>query len=669
MAGTDHRQGAGSPGMAVPRPAAMLRLLAGSALVAFCLWQVMGHLRAVDLSLLLATLSAIAPWQWLGAAVAVCTAFLAVAGQERAIRCHLGLDPPRSQAATAAAMASAAVSQTLGFGPLIGALLRQRLLPDLSFRQSATISLGITIGFFAGLALLWAGMTTTLRFGAPGLLVVPALLGLALPLLRHLTRRHGLRLPGWLILLRFTLWLLLDLAALALAAWLLLPSGWPDRPSPGTFLPAFLTALGAGLASGSPAGLGPFEAVLLHNLPAADPTHPLAAILAFRLAAYALPAIIGAVWVILATPRHPARPAQPRPRLRPAPACITHLRHLPRAEAQLALQGQLHLRATPLGGLWLAARLPALSLHLGDPVTVEGSLPPAALRDCLNAALAEARQDGRLACLYRITPRQAATARRVGLFCLPVAREAILDPATFRTTGPDMASLRRKLRQAGQSGITVTQEYPLPLAEMAHVAALWARDHGGERGFSMGRFTPETLPHQTVLLARDGAGRLLAFLTFHVAAGEWMLDLIRCRPAIPQGTLYLLLARAISLSAEAGIRRLSLAAIPEPGWGLPDPAGRLVLRLQRRHAGLAQFKRSFRPRWERRYIAGANPLSLCLAGVVLAHAIHHPPRLKPFRPGPDAPILPTAPPPSPAHGRTMIPPPQAHRSPRPPPPA
>ncbi|MFD1809260.1 hypothetical protein ACFSHQ_17895 [Gemmobacter lanyuensis] len=86
-----------------------------------------------------------------GAALATLVAFIAVAGQEREIVRAMGLAAPRVGRVGAAA---AAVSQTLGFGPVIGAILRRRLRPDLTVAQSVAISGTITLAFFAGIGLL-----------------------------------------------------------------------------------------------------------------------------------------------------------------------------------------------------------------------------------------------------------------------------------------------------------------------------------------------------------------------------------------------------------------------------------------------------------------------------------------------------------------------------------
>jgi len=138
----------------------------------------------------------------------------------------------------------------------------------------------------------------------------------------------------------------------------------------------------------------------------------------------------------------------------------------------------------------------------------------------------------------------------------------------------------------------------------------------------MGRFSPETIAQQRLFTARAADGQLLAFVTFHAARGEWVLDLIRSRPTLPDGTLYLLILHAIETAGAEGIPRLSLACAPIPGFGLTGTAGRIARHLTARAEGLHQFKQAFKPRWERRYIAAPGPLRLLVAGAAIARAIH-----------------------------------------------
>lgn len=596
-------------------PALRLGLVVG--LVGFCVWQLSDHANTLHPDQIAAALHGLTVQQWLGGLAAATLAFFAVAGQERAAFAHLGIgvDPG---AGRRAAMTAAAISQTVGFGPVIGAIIRRRLLPGLTIRQSAAISLVITVGFFAGLGALVGLLALHGAAGLSGLSLAVAAAILALVALRLLPDPLRTHLPEARTALRFAVWLALDLTALGLACWIVLPH--PTGAAMGflDFLPVFLLALGAGLASGSPAGAGPFEATLLNAMPQADPNLLVAGIVAFRIVGYAIPALIGALWALAGPSLMPVRA---RPTLAPASAGAGWLRRLPRAELQLALQSETALRQTSDGALWLSADLATTTALIGDPVAPEARPN---LSAALSAATTTARQVDRIPCLYRISPRLAAAARRHGMTLLPLAREAILDPRSFTPKGSARATLRRKLRHAEQAGVTTAEPAFLPLHEMSDVAALWSRRHGGERGLTMGRFTPEAIAHQRLFTARAADGQLLAFVTFHAAQGEWVLDLIRSRPAPPDGTLYLLILHAIETARSEGIPRLSLACAPIPGFGLTGAAGRIGRRLTAGAEGLSQFKQAFNPRWERRYIAAPGPLRLLIAGAAIARAVHSP---------------------------------------------
>lgn len=354
-----------------------------------------------------------------------------------------------------------------------------------------------------------------------------------------------------------------DCGAAALALWLLVPGA----VGLAAFLPAFLLALGAGLVSGAPAGLGAFEIVLVALLPGVEAEALLAGVLAWRGLYFAAPAVIGAAVAVLARAEEgEAPPPLPAPRI---------------AEGGLAVQGAL--QPHPAG--FLAGR------------TRHGLVALAAVAD-LARFRAAARDEGRWPVLYKAEARMAARARAAGLAVLPVAREAWLDPQDFRLEVPARAGLRRKLRRAAGAGVTAGFDARPDWAALATVNAAWAAAHGGEYGFSMGRFDPAYCAGQQVVVARQGE-RVVGFATFHMATisgkGGWTLDLLRPAPAAPEGTAQLLVTAGIAAARAAGATRLSLAAVP-----IGSAVGELgaVARLGRRLApgampGLQQFKAGF----------------------------------------------------------------------------
>lgn len=598
----------------------IFRVIPALGIGAISLWYLSHRLAAFDLSAVRDSLSSLAPARIALALVAVALAFLAVAGQERAIAAHLALKVEPWRGARAAA-ASAALSQALGFGPVLGALVRRRLLPEVTLAQSFAISAGITLGFFGGLGLfllaLWTALPGEPHRGAAGLGLT---LALGLLLAMALSRRTlilGLRKPNLFILARFLTWLALDLAALATAFWALLPPA--QAPSLAEILPLFLFALGLGMASGSPGGLGAFEATLLALEPDLAAEGLLAGILVFRAIAFALPALCAALWILAARQKVDACAASAPEELQRLPPLV--LAALPKAEAQLIRQGQLRLLAMPEGGLWLTGRLAHTRVLLGNPMN-SGDRRGATV--ALARVKATARAEARLLCLYKIDARLAGLARSLGLCVMPVAREAVVDPGGFRLTGPDRARLRRKLAHARKAGIAVEDCPDPPLAEMEEVAAAWLSAHGRERGFSMGRWDRLYAAGQRVFLARATDGQLLGFVTFLVGRNNWVLDLVRFRPGTPDGTIYALIVAAIEAARWQEVAELSLAAVPVQGFGFGGWRGVVLRRLSVGGTGLEQFKQSFAPRWRKLYIAAPGRLSLVLGGLELARAILRP---------------------------------------------
>lgn len=609
----------------VPRIALICGVLAASGLF------IADHLQGFDRAALWLALGGLSIWQVLVSLAAVAVAFVAVAGQERAIVAHLALPVARGGRAAAAA---AAVSQTVGFGPVVGAIVRRRLVPDLTLGQSFAISAGITLGFFAGLGVLVLASVALVPGTAHQIAAMGALMGIAAVLaalaLSPGVTVFGLRKPNLFVMGRFLGWLALDLVALAMALWLVLPSGtvgfWQ-------FLPVFLMALGVGVASGSPGGVGPFEATLLACLPMADAAGLVAGIIAYRALAYALPALCGALWAMVG--KAGASSLAPLAEHRHPP--MDFMRALPSAEAQLVRQGALTLMAGADGWHWVSGQLPHTRVMLGPvlgPVLVPGLQVQRAA--ALQAVERLARSEARMLCLYKIDARLAVTARARGHVVVPIAREAVLNPATFTQSGPDRARLRRKLAHARKAGVVVAPVTTLPEVEMAAVVADWALVHGRERGFSMGRWDAAYVAGQRVIAARSAAGVLLAFITFHAGeghagAGDWVLDLVRFRPGTPDGTTYAMVCCALDLARAEGIGRLSLAAVPEPAFGLTGPLAALVRRATQGSIGLAQFKSAFAPKWEPRYAAAPSRMALLLAGLEVTRAIMRPGRLHPRR--------------------------------------
>ncbi|MCP1169612.1 hypothetical protein NHG85_13945, partial [Limimaricola sp. ASW11-118] len=282
----------------------------------------------IDFGAVWPTLLALPPLQWIGALA--CTGLSLWALGQYDVVLHramgTGIAPARARAAGMRAMA---IAQTVGFGSITGALVRWRCLPECDLWSATRLSLWVSVSFMGALAML-AGLSLLLLDGHSAL---AALLAIALIAgVSRITRLPGLPQMRAGTLPRLVLWTTIDTIAAGAVLWLLLPAGVEVPVTTVVF--AYLAALGAGLASQSPGGVGAFELCLLALLPQVPETDLLAAIIGYRVVYHAGPALIALLALI--------RPMAPeaRPGLVVAEGAARHraLAQAPQAEWGLVWQ-------------------------------------------------------------------------------------------------------------------------------------------------------------------------------------------------------------------------------------------------------------------------------------------------------------------------------------------
>ena len=589
----------------------------------FALWQ---RLADLDGAALRSTFNAIGPMQWLGAASATILSFWAIARYDRVAHWALATGVRPARAGSAGIMAIA-LSQMIGLNALTAGLIRWRLLPEIGGKGAARVTALVGLTFLISLAVLGAGV---LALGGDALSVAGFVTAVVLmvPLFvwpPKLLARLNLPLGGmaWRIMALTAV----DVGCAGLALYMLMP---PGSIAPLMFLTVFALALASGLIGGTPAGVGPFELTMVAFFPALE-VELVAALLAFRLIYYVVPAALAAVVFGLAEWRRPAR--RTALAANPAPAAMS-LRH---GEARLADAGAHHLVGNGAEVL-LAARAGGALAALG-PMMAGGS--PRRARRMLEQ---QAKRTGLTPVLYKCDARLAAAARQAGWTVLRLAEEAVVLPARFDLGQPACRQLRRKLRQAEGIGLTIERTEPgWHLAELSAVAAEWARAHGGERGFSMGHAGLLAQDLGPIFIARQG-GRIVAFVSFLATKAEWTLDLMRHRDDVPPGTMQALVARAIAEAAASGIPRLSLAAVPAPDVDHLPPLLAAAHARYVQTGGLRQFKAAFAPVWEPRYIAAPGRVALLTGGLAILRQITAgPSRLSHGQPGPEMASAPAKP--------------------------
>ncbi len=549
------------------------------AVMAICgaiLWQ---QIAAIPTEELLATFRAIAPWQWGLASVATLCSFMAVGRYDAVWHKRFGTDVPDAKARRTG-MAAIAIGQTIGAGTVTGAFVRWHLLPGLGFKTTTAITVGVSLSFLTCWAVLGLGAAVWIGI----LPLMPVLWGITIcaALAPFLATRFTARIAmyrkdaGRLLKLSA-----LDMGFAGLALWALVPDASLSLLAP--VVAAYIVALGAGLISNAPGGLGAFDLCLLAFIPTITEADALAAILAFRVVYYLIPAIAAGAYLAVVHWN----------RSRTTGTTDAPISDLCRQGAQLKQVGAKD---------WVVRK------HLLGTVAIEPSGRDADLTGWLSKV-------GGFRALYKADSHLAAKARQRGWAVRRIADDAVIDLQTWTAEGSKMRQLRRKIAQATKAGVQIIPaQGPLPTRDMAQVAQRWAQHHGGELGYSMGRYCPDYIGQQRVYLIWDGP-KLCGFITVQTRQQTWSIDVIRHLPDMPNGAIHAAYAAVIADAKTSGAKILSLGAVPTA-----DTVCKHQLKFRSAKAGLVQFKQSFAPTWRPLYHVAPTRLQWIVS---IAHVVWH----------------------------------------------
>ncbi|RRV41670.1 bifunctional lysylphosphatidylglycerol flippase/synthetase MprF [Pseudomonas sp. p106] len=214
----------------------------------------------------------------------------------------------------------------------------------------------------------------------------------------------------------------------------------------------------------------------------------------------------------------------------------------------------------------------------------------------------------------------------IGLTALKLGEEARVDLRRFdiEAKGKEMKDLRYTWNRGGRDGLSLEIHEPgqAPMVELKEISDAWL---GGknvrEKGFSLGRFSPEYLQHFRIALIRY-QGRPVAFANLLETHSNELasLDLMRAHPQAPKLTMEFMMIGLILRYKSHGYGRFSLGMVPlsglQPRRGAPlaQRLGSMVFRRGEQlynFQGLRRFKDKFQPDWEPRYMAvpaGLDPL-------------------------------------------------------------
>jgi lysyl-tRNA synthetase class 2 len=151
-----------------------------------------------------------------------------------------------------------------------------------------------------------------------------------------------------------------------------------------------------------------------------------------------------------------------------------------------------------------------------------------------------------------------------GLHTVGIGDEVLLDVETFSMAGRTMRNVRQAVQRTHHFGITtsIVREGDLDTGLQMEVATLSTHWLGGsaERGFSMilDGLGTGVHPECVLVLARDGAGRLVGCQRYVPSGDTLSLDVMRREPGSVNGLNERMIADVVTYAREHGIRLVSL---------------------------------------------------------------------------------------------------------------
>jgi len=211
---------------------------------------------------------------------------------------------------------------------------------------------------------------------------------------------------------------------------------------------------------------------------------------------------------------------------------------------------------------------------------------------------------------------------RHGFVLQKLGQEAVLDLQHFTTKVSRNKYFRqinnRFSKQDYTAELLLAPHHEAVVGRLKSISTEWlARGAHAERGFVMGYFTPAYLQQCAVMVARDAAGTIQAFVNLVPAsfdAEEATFDMLRHANDTPGNLNDFLMLRFIAALHQQGYHRLNLGLCPLAGLDSKSQEANKVVDGALRFAfangdrfysfsGLYRFKSKYEPVWRDRYVA------------------------------------------------------------------
>ena len=207
---------------------------------------------------------------------------------------------------------------------------------------------------------------------------------------------------------------------------------------------------------------------------------------------------------------------------------------------------------------------------------------------------------------------------------LLIGQEAVMDISLFTMEGKDKKALRNSLNSLTKKGYTIQTLYaPLSndlVKELKQVSDEWLEAFDKkETIFSQGMFNENMLREQDVILIRDAANIVVAFLNIipDYTPEGYTYDMIRKTAEAPGGCMDALIITAIQYGKEKNMQWLNLGLVPMSGIVEPDNTAERVVKFAyekvkhfQNYKGLRDFKEKYATEWLNKYLVYDNDFDL-----------------------------------------------------------
>lgn len=256
-----------------------------------------------------------------------------------------------------------------------------------------------------------------------------------------------------------------------------------------------------------------------------------------------------------------------------------------------------------------------VALVVGDPVGDETDIP-----ELLHSFIDECHINDWTVSFMHIDNRYSHLLRDLGLDIQKLGEEAIINVDEFCENTSRNKHFRNVNNRFIKAGYTT--EYLQPPYSASFITALkrvsdsWLTLPGKlERGFMLGYYENEYLQECPVLVVKDDAGQIIAFINQvpSYKVKEANIDLMRHMADAPPNVNDYMFLNYIKLSRDLGFARVNLGLCPLVGIDDIDESATAITNLLKfvyangsrffGFEGLARFKNKFEPEWRNRYVA------------------------------------------------------------------